>query len=680
MANRLNAEMNLDLTPFEKALGRLQTKLGALSKQMQDVGSTLSQNLTLPILGVGAAAVKAFGDMERLENGLTAIMGSSEAAGAELERLRKVAEAPGLALPEVVKASASLQSVGFSADNARATIEQFGNAVARSAGNAETFDGVILALSQISAVGQVTQEDLNQIKERIPEFSRVMQQEFGVTTAEAIRELGISSEEFIARSVGALSKLERANGGISNAFANFKDNVTASLAVLGESIATNLNLEQVLTNLSNTLARIVNVFKNLSPAMQKTMVIFAAILAAIGPVLFIVGKLAGAWGIMLTGFRSLISIGPKIGAAWTFITGPVGLTIAAIAGLIAILAILYTKFEGVRRVINGLGMAFIEIAKLAKESFTAILEGFSKLKEGDFKGAAQSFATGLKAFNPIEQGRVAALGFAKGFEDTTDYLTPAIEGIKKKVKEAQASFGLTTFTPTTPGGRPPGGGGTGAESITRTAPIAEFGALPTLNLLPTQLESVSAANERLAETNRAVADSFQKITPEVKSVSDYLTPLQNSLILGIEQFANLAQSGLTSMKELASAIRQSVGVIVGDMVKIFVAKALAGLPPSPFLLAAAPAIATLAGNLAKGLIGKIGLKAFADGGLVFGPTPALVGDNPGARTDPEVIAPLSKLKDYLNPAGGAFVAEARISGTDLLILVNNADRANKRVR
>lgn len=680
MANRLNVEMNLDLTPFEKALGRLQSRLSDLSKRMQQTGETLSQNLTLPILGVGAAAVKAFGDMERLENGLTAIMGSSEAAKAELERLRKVAENPGLALPEVVKASASLQSVGFSANNARATIEQFGNAVARSAGNAETFDGVILALSQISAVGQVTQEDLNQIKERIPEFSRVLQQEFGVTTAEAIRELGISSDEFIERSVGALSKLERAKGGISNAFDNFKDNVTASLAVLGESIATNLNLEQVLTNLSNTLARIVNVFKNLSPAMQKTVVIFAAILAAIGPVLFIVGKLAGAWGIMLTGFRSLISIGPKIAAAWTLITGPVGLTIAAIAGLIAILAILYTKFEGVRRVINGLGMAFIEIAKLAKESFTAILEGFAKLKEGDFKGAAQSFATGLKAFNPIEQGRVAALGFAKGFEDTTDYLTPVLDNLKKKVQGVKDAFTNTVFEPTNPKKpkgppRPPGGGAPG-EII----PIAALEALPTLDLLPKQLESISAANERLAETNKAVADSFQKITPEVKSVSDYLTPLQNSLILGIEQFANLAQSGLTSMKELASAIRQSVGVIVGDMVKVFVAKALAGLPPSPFLLAAAPAIATLAGNLAKGLIGKIGLKAFADGGLVFGPTPALVGDNPGARTDPEVIAPLSKLKDYLNPAGGAFVAEARISGTDLLILVNNADRANKRVR
>ena len=680
MANKINVALTLETSGFQRSLQMAEKSLARFGRQMANAGETLTQSLTVPLGGLGVAAVKAFGDFERLENSLTAIMGSSEAAGAELERLRKVAEAPGLALPEVVKASASLQSVGFSANNARATIEQFGNAVARSAGNAETFDGVILALSQISAVGQVTQEDLNQIKERIPEFSRVMQQEFGVTTAEAIRELGISSEEFIARSVGALSKLERAKGGISNAFDNFKDNVTASLAVLGESIATNLNLEQVLTNLSNTLARIVNVFKNLSPAMQKTVVIFAAILAGIGPLLFIIGKLAGAWGIMLTGFRSLISIGPKIAAAWTLITGPVGLTIAAIAGLIAILAILYTKFEGVRRVINGLGMAFIEIAKLAKESFTAILEGFSKLKEGDFKGAAKSFATGLKAFNPIEQGRVAALGFAKGFEDTTDYLTPAIEGIKKKVKEAQASFGLTTFTLTTPGGRPPGGGGTGAETITRTAPIAEFGALPTLNLLPTQLESVSAANERLAETNKAVADSFVKVAENTKTAADFLTPLQSSLILAIDQFSNLAQSGFKSMKDLANAVRESVSTVVGNMVKIFVAKALAGLPVSPFLLAAAPAIAALAGGLAKSLIGRIGATAFANGGIVYGPTNALVGEYPGAMNNPEVIAPLSKLKDLLDGGSGNMIAETRISGNDLLVLVRRAETRDGRIR
>jgi len=676
MANRLNVEMNLDLTPFEKSLNRLQARLTDLSKRMQQTGQTLSQNLTLPILGVGAAAVKAFGDMERLENGLTAIMGSSEAAAGELERLRKVAENPGLALPEVVKASASLQSVGFSADNARTVIEQFGNAVARASGTPATFDGVILALSQISAVGQVTQEDLNQIKERLPEFARVMQQEFGVTTAEAIRGLGISSEEFIQRSVGALSKLERAKGGISNAFDNFKDSVNNSLAVLGESIATNLNLEKVLTNLADGLSRLVALFKNLSPAMQKTVVIFAAILAGIGPVLFIVGKLAGAWGVMLTGFRSLIGLGPKIAKAWVLITGPVGITVGAIVGLIAILIILYKRFEGVRQVINGLGTAFLELAKLAKNSFAALFQGFSQLKEGDFKGAAISFSNALKVINPVELGKAAAKGFVEGFEDTTDYLTPALDNIKKQVKAAQAAFTATPMAAAAPA-RPSGGG---AGGQVRTAAIAPLEQLPTLNLVPNQIESLSAANERLAETNRDVAESFKEIPIQARYTTDSFTALQSSLILGIEQFANLAQSGISSMKELASAIRQSVATVVGNMVRIFVAKALASLPPTPFLLAVAPAVATLAGNLAKGLIGKIGMTAFADGGLVYGPTAALVGDNPGARTDPEVIAPLSKLKDYLNPAGAGFFAEARISGNDLALLVTRANLRNERVR
>lgn len=49
--------------------------------------------------------------------------------------------------------------------------------------------------------------------------------------------------------------------------------------------------------------------------------------------------------------------------------------------------------------------------------------------------------------------------------------------------------------------------------------------------------------------------------------------------------------------------------------------------------------------------GKFGLNIkkiprLAKGGLVYGPTLAMVGDNRGAASDPEVIAPLSKLSDY----------------------------------
>ena len=37
----------------------------------------------------------------------------------------------------------------------------------------------------------------------------------------------------------------------------------------------------------------------------------------------------------------------------------------------------------------------------------------------------------------------------------------------------------------------------------------------------------------------------------------------------------------------------------------------------------------------------------ANGGLAYGPTLAVVGDNRGAASDPEVIAPLSKLRNYM---------------------------------
>ena len=44
----------------------------------------------------------------------------------------------------------------------------------------------------------------------------------------------------------------------------------------------------------------------------------------------------------------------------------------------------------------------------------------------------------------------------------------------------------------------------------------------------------------------------------------------------------------------------------------------------------------------------LGIKKMAAGGLAYGPTIAQVGEYPGARVDPEVISPLSKLKGMIS--------------------------------
>ena len=70
-----------------------------------------------------------------------------------------------------------------------------------------------------------------------------------------------------------------------------------------------------------------------------------------------------------------------------------------------------------------------------------------------------------------------------------------------------------------------------------------------------------------------------------------------------------------------------------------------------------------------------GAKAFANGGIISGPTLGLMGEYPGAANNPEVVAPLDKLQSLSGGAGGGTL-EARISGNDLLILMNKASRNN----
>jgi hypothetical protein len=89
--------------------------------------------------------------------------------------------------------------------------------------------------------------------------------------------------------------------------------------------------------------------------------------------------------------------------------------------------------------------------------------------------------------------------------------------------------------------------------------------------------------------------------------------------------------------------------------------------------------AVAAGFALKGQINKkrstAGPKEFADGGIISGPTLGLMGEYPGASRNPEVVAPLDKLKSLIGSSGGGTL-EARISGNDLLILMNKAGRTN----
>ena len=691
---KLLLKLGIDTTNLDKELGKVEKSMSKFGQNMSNLGSTLTQSLTLPIIGVGAAALKSFADMERLQNGLTAIMGSSAAAAVELENLRKVAENPGLALPEVVKASATLQSVGMSADAARETITQFGNAVARAGMGAETFDGVIVALGQISAVGKVTQEDLNQIKGRLPEFADVMKNEFGVVTAEAINKLGISAEDFITRSVSALGELERAKGGLGNAFDNLKDNVAASLAELGKVINTSLNVEGVFIALSDKLNYLVQGFKGLKPEVQSFIVYAGLIVAAIGPAIFIIGTLIKTFGSLVGTVilirKTIVAFTVIISKAFaTLLANPVILGIvAAIAAIGAIALYVYDNWEAFAGRFTNI---WINIKNSANKGVADFMMAIDKLQK---KLGYQLFdVSGLT--NYTAEQRIVTKEF-KSIGETVDSLSGKFKSLFTAApKKVEVEEIIKTKTKT------PAGGGTGggtASPLNELMPTTNL--LPSITKLPEQLNSATAATQRLKEETNAFAiaqtaagnaiqytdekikllqDSFAALNAGIKNIIDTtLNDLANSL--GTEIGNALSGAGF-SLRSFIGPLADALGQVGKLAIQTGITAAgikLALKPPINPAVAIAGGIALVA--LSSLVKNKLSAPALAEGGLATGPTMALVGDNRNARVDPEVIAPLSKLKSMMGDMGIGGTLETRISGNDLIILLNRSQKGLNRVQ
>jgi TP901 family phage tail tape measure protein len=90
------------------------------------------------------------------------------------------------------------------------------------------------------------------------------------------------------------------------------------------------------------------------------------------------------------------------------------------------------------------------------------------------------------------------------------------------------------------------------------------------------------------------------------------------------------------------------------------------VPPLNFILAG------IVGGLGAAQVAAIAstpIPAMADGGLAFGPTLAQVGEYKGASANPEVIAPLNKLKSMIGENGGTQRIEifGKISGNDIYL-------------
>lgn len=186
-------------------------------------------------------------------------------------------------------------------------------------------------------------------------------------------------------------------------------------------------------------------------------------------------------------------------------------------------------------------------------------------------------------------------------------------------------------------------------------------------------------------------DYYKRVSDNAKKIAEIQTAIQKEAYDGLMKIGNglmnmlgpsfdlLIEKGATLGDVLTSAFQSIIKQLAKVIALALIAVALIAII-FPGKLAAAGGAAKLFGGLVSqgmgigGLVGsnKATAQPFANGGIISGPTYGLMGEYPGAKSNPEVVAPLDKLKDMIGGQGsGQFV----LRGQDLVLALNRSEKS-----
>ena len=177
------------------------------------------------------------------------------------------------------------------------------------------------------------------------------------------------------------------------------------------------------------------------------------------------------------------------------------------------------------------------------------------------------------------------------------------------------------------------------------------------------LPSLDSVDRTADEVENRMEEMNMKMSGIANAISGNLTNAFSSLFRGL-------MDGTQSFGEFMKQVLTDLLIKLASMAAAFL-----------LISALLPGSTIAQGGFGAFLQGGFGLTGFADGGIVSGPTAALVGEYSGARTNPEVIAPLDKLQSMIQGAGGGNVTvTGRLSGRDILLSSERSNFERNRVR
>lgn len=354
----IQTEQNLEsLENQAKESNRAVQGFADAGSKLTSIGSKMSIVSAGITAGAGAAANEA------LENadGLIKLSDQTGLTTTELQELQYVGGQVGVELDTIAGAQAKLtKAMSGARDGTGAQADAFktlGISVTDANGQLRSAQDVLgEALNALNGVGNETERDALSMAifgKSAMELNPLMK-----LGADGIAEMKQSAHDMgIVMDEETVASLDN----FGDSMEGFKSSATSAI---GEAI---VPLIEKLTDLMNW-------FANLDGSTKSMILTVVAVVAALGPLLMIIGSIATGISAIIpivSGVIAAFSAGGAaagaLGTAFTVLTGPVGLVVAAVAGLIAIGVALYNNWD--------------EISAKAGELWNNVTDKFDKIKE-----------------------------------------------------------------------------------------------------------------------------------------------------------------------------------------------------------------------------------------------------------------------------------------------------------
>lgn len=356
-------------------LTALGNQIKSVGKKMQSAGSTLTRNLTLPLIAGYTASANLASDYE--------------------ENLNKIDVAFGKNSDEVKKWSeTALETYGMSRVQATSAASAFG-ALGKGIGigtkDAAEMSTTLAGLSaDLGSYFNTSTEDSAKALEGIFTGESEALKKFGVVMTDTNLEKFASDQGLVwkemdqtektmlrynfvlAQTKDAQGDFSRTSDGTANSMKMFQ----ASIQELGTTIGA--NLLPIITPIVQKITEWVKKFGELDPKTQKIITIMGIAAAALGPVLTIIGSMATGVGALMSVAGKLTSGIGALSKVFTLFTGPVGIAIAAIAAAIAAGVLLYKNWDKIKAKAAELKEWVVARVKGIKDGIGRVFEGLKK--------------------------------------------------------------------------------------------------------------------------------------------------------------------------------------------------------------------------------------------------------------------------------------------------------------